>query len=275
MTDIRAVRRELSVRLCLGLGRICRAVFGFEEPEDLQASAHDQSYFARRRAASAAILGRFPPLAGLEVLEIGCGHGGMLEALRAAEAIPQGIDPDARRVQFAQDRGLPAKIAVAEQLPFPDQSFDAVISDEVIEHLHDVDSALGEAFRVLRPGGYFYSVWGPAWLTYNGPHLIKCLSVPWVQLFFSDRTIVEALRRQRNRGQWPTSYLDYKIEDFQAMGRVTRARLRRAAHAAGFAIEREESHSRHPIKQWLSKVRPFDELLAGELVVALRRPADA
>jgi ubiquinone/menaquinone biosynthesis C-methylase UbiE len=266
------VREELSIRACLATGQLCRRLFRFEAPTEIGTPTHDDAYFSRKLGDGKEFLGRFPPMAGLEALEIGCGHGGMLEALAEAGAMSRGIDPDPHRVAFAQSKGLAASVAPAESLPFADATFDAIVCDEVIEHLADVGTALREAFRVLRPGGHFYGVWGPAWLTYNGPHLIKCISVPWVQLWFSDQTIIHALERQREESVWPRSYLDYKIEDFERMGRVTRAKLRDAATRSGFVVEREESRSRRRVKQWLSGVRPFDELLAGELTVVLRRP---
>jgi SAM-dependent methyltransferase len=51
----------------------------------------------------------------------------------------------------------------ATRLPFPDASFDAVITSEVLEHVPDDTSALAELVRVLRPGGAFAAT-VPSWL---------------------------------------------------------------------------------------------------------------
>ena len=182
------------------------------------------------------------------------------------------MDVDERRVQFARDRGLNALIGTAEDLPFGDASFDVIVSDATLEHLPDIEQALAEARRVLRPGGEFHAMWGPAWLTYNGPHLIKCLSVPWVHLIFSDRTILAALETQKAAERWPTNYIDYKIADFQNMGRLTRRNLRAAARAVGFEILEESSQSRRRSKQFVSRFPVMDELFAGSLFIALRNP---
>ena len=268
-------RNTIAVRACLALDDVCRTVFSFEEPVDVASDEYAEAYFRRKVAESQAFLGRFPPMDRLEVLEIGCGYGGMLVALAKTGARPLGIDVDRHRVAFAQQNGLPARQAGAESLPFESESFDAIVCDEVIEHLTDVDTALREAFRVLRPGGRFHAVWGPSWLTYNGPHLIKVLAIPWAHLLFSDRTIVEALLVRKRQGRWPASNLDARIEDFLRMGRVTRKKLRAGARAAGFLIEREETWSPRRMKHAISRIPPFDELLAGELTAVLLRPPGA
>jgi SAM-dependent methyltransferase len=260
-----------AVPVLLGLGAVCRRLFHFQDPCDLGTAEVEQDHFDLARRNAEGFLARLPLVADRDVLDLGCGHGGMLEALGERGARAVGLDPDESRVAFAQERGLRAVTGTAENMPFPAESFDLIVSDSVLEHLHDIDRVLEEAARVLRPGGELVATWGPAWLTYNGPHLIKCLSVPWVQLLFSDKTIVAALRRQRQSGRWPESYLDYKIDDFLTMGRLTRRKLRRAARRAGLEIVEETSRSSRRLKDTLAKVPPFDELLAGELFVRLRR----
>ncbi len=261
-----------AVPLVLGLGALFRRLIGFQDPCDLREPEVEQEHFDAAKRHAEGFFARLPAVEDRDVLELGCGYGGMLEALGERGARAVGLDPEERRVAFARERGLNAMAGVAEDMPFPPGSFDLVVSDSVLEHLHDIRQVLEESARVLRPGGQFVATWGPAWLTYNGPHLIKCLSVPWVQLLFSDETIVAALRRQRAAGRWPESYLDYKIEDFLHMGRLTRRKLRRAARAAGFEIVEEASRSSRRLKNTVAKLPPFDELLAGELIVRLLRP---
>ena len=115
-------------------------------------------------------------------------------------------------------KGFSAVEGDAAALPFDDASFDVVLSYAVLQRLPNLEAALREARRVLRPGGSLYGQWGPGSLTYNGPRLIKCLGVPWVQLLFSDGTITAALEVQRARGTSPADYVDDKLADFQALG---------------------------------------------------------
>jgi SAM-dependent methyltransferase len=89
------------------------------------------------------------------VLEIGAGSGEGLQTsfpLRGTVAEYVGIDPDQRVLENPHlDRGV---VAMAEDLPFEDASFDVVFHTMVAEHLADPLAAAGEIARVLRPGGH-------------------------------------------------------------------------------------------------------------------------
>ncbi len=59
----------------------------------------------------------------------------------------------ARPTRVSRDRDLRAPIADIRQLPFRDGSFDAIYSMGTVEHFDETEQAIGEIFRVLRPGG--------------------------------------------------------------------------------------------------------------------------
>lgn len=97
------------------------------------------------------------------VLDLGCGTGANFALLRprlaAGELELTAVDPDpymcARARLRAQRVGLAVRLqcALAEALPFPDRSFDVVLSTLVLCSVHDPSRALQEIRRVLRPGG--------------------------------------------------------------------------------------------------------------------------
>jgi SAM-dependent methyltransferase len=94
------------------------------------------------------------------VLDAGCGTGGLIR--RLAPAHPgwrwTGIDLEPAAVRFARER-VPAAADLLEgsvaALPLADNSFDAVVSADVLYHLDEDAAAAAEAWRVLRPGGVF------------------------------------------------------------------------------------------------------------------------
>lgn len=96
---------------------------------------------------------------GLRVLEIGCGLGTDGAQFAEAGADYTGVDLTDAAVELARKRfelfGLPGKFrtADAEQLDFPDETFDVVFSHGVLHHTPDINSAVREIHRVLRPGG--------------------------------------------------------------------------------------------------------------------------
>jgi ubiquinone/menaquinone biosynthesis C-methylase UbiE len=101
-------------------------------------------------------------VAGKEVLEVGCGMGTHAALLARAGARLTAIDLTEVAVLTTRRRfevfGLQGRIerADAEQLPFPDASFDSVWSWGVIHHSSRFESCLSEIARVLRPGGRLF-----------------------------------------------------------------------------------------------------------------------
>lgn len=94
---------------------------------------------------------------GGAILDVGCGTGEHLKRAQGHGLVATGVEP-AQAMRESALRNLPGtKIVpgVATELPFEDNSFDAVLMIEVLRYLHrsDIKVALQEARRVLRPGG--------------------------------------------------------------------------------------------------------------------------
>lgn len=106
-------------------------------------------------------LGRLQP--GERVADLGCGAG--TDTLVAAQMVgPDGhvVGIDMTPEMLAKARATASEMGFEnielvegeiERLPFPDESFDAVISNGVIDLVPDKDAVFGEIFRVLKPGG--------------------------------------------------------------------------------------------------------------------------
>lgn len=91
------------------------------------------------------------------VLDVGTGDGQIARALADQGCEVVGIDPTSNQIRVAAQRsGGPIYVqAGAAQLPFADGSFDAALACLVFEHIDDVDAAIAEVARVVRPGGTF------------------------------------------------------------------------------------------------------------------------
>ena len=92
--------------------------------------------------------------AGRDVLEVGCGTGLVLERVARVARLAEGVDLSPGMLEHARQRGLSVREGDATALPFPDASFDVVYAFKVLAHVPDVDRAIAEMFRVVRPGGH-------------------------------------------------------------------------------------------------------------------------
>jgi SAM-dependent methyltransferase len=91
-------------------------------------------------------------LAG-RVLENGCGVGAYASRLASFGGRVVGLEYDFERAREALKRAGQIIQAEGEALPFPAESFDAILSHEVLEHVRDDRFAVREMVRALRPGG--------------------------------------------------------------------------------------------------------------------------
>ncbi|WP_370247765.1 class I SAM-dependent methyltransferase [Nocardioides sp.] len=94
------------------------------------------------------------------VVEIGCGTGAF--AARVRDAAPGldylATDASARMVELAAATGVRAEVAQAGALPLPDDAVDAAAALWMLYHVPDLDAALADLRRVIRPGGRLVAV---------------------------------------------------------------------------------------------------------------------
>ena len=94
------------------------------------------------------------PLEGARILDIGCGIGTYVRRFRQYSDDVYGVDVEPERVAEASvDAAEHPAWRAGEELPFPDDWFDLVFSNEVIEHVDDDRQTIREAVRVTKPGG--------------------------------------------------------------------------------------------------------------------------
>ncbi len=197
---------------------------------------------------------KFPVKAGMRVLEIGCGEGGVLKAFINKGCEGVGVELDAPRIEDAK-KFLPDDIA-AGRLQFVVKDiyqvdlekdfngrFDIIILKDVIEHIHDQAKLIGWMKQFLRSGGIVFFGFPPWYMPFGG-HQQMCRSkisrLPYIHL------LPKSLYR------W---ILKKKKEDVNALMEI---------HETGVSIERfvkickkegyEIAHNRHyflnPIYEW-------------------------
>lgn len=136
-----------------------------------------------------------------DVLDIGCGAGGKsLYYLSCGAKTVTGIDVVERYKEESESlarelnlEGFRFVCGDAAKTSFDDNSFDTIIMNDAMEHVNDPAAVLEEVYRILKPGGRLYVNFPP----YNHPygaHLSDVIGMPWVHVFFGDKTLIKAYK---------------------------------------------------------------------------------
>jgi ubiquinone/menaquinone biosynthesis C-methylase UbiE len=185
-------------------------------------------------------------LPGKQVLEVGAGIGMALATARiryGAEAygIEPGDDEYSGSIELGRDlltaAGVPnhvLQLGIGESIPYPDNFFDLVYSNNVLEHTNDPPRVIAESIRVLKPGGVMchnvpnYGSWweghyGVVWL----PHLNKFFGRMYLRLLGKNPAFLDTL--QLITRSWLTKMLKPFQEQIEVLGwgeDIFQARLR-------------------------------------------------
>ena len=211
-------------------------------------------------------------LAGVgRVLDIGTGEGQVARSLRDDGAEVFGVDPISAMVHEAAQRAPDMAVtqAGAAALPFADGSFDAALACLVFEHIDDVDGAIADVARVLRPGGTFLfllnhpllqtpdSGWiddqivePPEQYWRIGPYLVEQATVEEVQKDVFIRFIHRPLSRYINALAANGLMLTQMIEPAPPEGFLSQApQFRDAATVPRLLVLRLTKSDRGPVEQ--------------------------
>lgn len=156
------------------------------------------------------ILKAFPDLikeiSGRDVLDFGCGAGYQVLAMAQGGARRVvGLDSNenilAKARDLAANSNLGKKIELLSRLKEDmRESFDIVISQDSVEHFNDPALALKQMMSVLKKQGRIFMIFGPPWYAPHGSHMNFFTTLPWVNILFSERTIMKVRAAFRNDG---------------------------------------------------------------------------
>lgn len=181
------------------------------------------------------------------LLEVGCGDGHNLALLRKKgwEVIGQEIDPAAAHIAKTRYR-CKVHVGTLQEISLPDNAFDVIITNHVLEHLSDPESICKECYRILKPGGKFVAI-TPNIKSLSHRYFQKDwvgLDVPRHLHLFSEATLESLIRKTgfRKCRCWTTAvntalfcWLSYDIRD-HVTHPMTHPRLRSGFKALIFKM---------------------------------------
>ena len=145
-------------------------------------------------------------IAGKNILDFGCGNGWQSVALAKMGAkYVLGLDTNRKTLKKAED--LAKRLGFEEKVEYTDRLehrlkgvFDLVISQNSMEHFGNPSRILDEMKVALNQNGSILISFGPLWLSPYGSHMQFFTKVPWVNILFSENTVMSVRSYFRDDG---------------------------------------------------------------------------
>ncbi len=221
-----------------------------------------------------------------EVLDIGCGAGGKT-IFYASKGVKRIVGVEIlekyrkEAEQLAKEYKLEDKFefvcADASKTPFEDETFDTIIMNDAMEHVDEPEKVLEECYRILKKNGKLYLNFPP----YNHPygaHLSDAMGMPWVHVFFSEKTLIETYKELvknlpdgKDRIEFRISKKPDGTEYFSYINKMTIKRANKILKDSRFNIEYYSEEPLRSIFQYPAKLPVLKEFLVKMVVCVLRK----
>ncbi|HXP52938.1 MAG TPA: class I SAM-dependent methyltransferase, partial [Bacteroidia bacterium] len=215
---------RLSENICLALNKCFpkKKTQGRGSPSDYSMAQYNWG------KQSLEVFGPYVNLKDKVVLDAGCSFGGktFFWAEQGCASII-GLDLDEKRINHAKEYAASKNRTDVKyvqgnllKLPFETDTFDIIFLDDVVEHIdrNILTEALKECKRVLKPGGRL-CIEFPPWTSFDAGHLYDYIYIPWCQIIFSQKTLINVLNKLAPNAQTlgTLSYVDH----FKDLNRLT------------------------------------------------------
>ena len=194
----RLFKRKSPPRLTLELREQIRSSFDHaaSDEEHFPATIDPRIYHVKL------ILAYFGDLAGKRVLDAGCGKGRFARILkeRSPQAEIWGLDISPEMLSYVPE-GIHTRAGSMTELPFDTASFDAAYATESLEHAVEIEKAISEICRVVKPGGRIVII------DKNAEHAGRLKTPEWERWFRRDE--LEKLLRRHGCRQAESRFISY------------------------------------------------------------------
>ncbi len=210
-------------------------------------------------------------VSGKRIIDFGCGLGYQCIALaKKFDCVVVGIDTNQKMLgkakELAQSYNIPSS-----RLTFTDKisddmlnNFEIVISQNSFEHFGDPAMILAEMRKLISKSGKILITFGPPWFAPYGSHMHFFCKLPWLNVIFSEKTIMSVRSRFRNDGA--TRYEDVE----SGLNQMTIAKFERIVKSSNLRIEFKRYRCVKGINL-LSKIPFFREFFINNVSVILSR----
>lgn len=208
-------------------------------------------------------------VSGKRVVDFGCGTGYQSIALtKKFNCYVTGIDTNEKTLEKAIINAKNHNIS-SKRLSFVESisadmlnSFDVVISQNAFEHFGNPVQILNDMSNLLNDSGLVLLTFGPPWFAPYGSHMHFFCKVPWINILFSEKTVMKVRSNFRNDGA-----LRYE-EVESGLNKMTVARFENIVSSNHLKLS-EKSYECIKGMNWLSKLPILRELFINHITAVL------
>jgi len=207
-------------------------------------------------------------IVGKEILDFGCGVGWQAIAIAKNGAnFVIGIDTNQvnlkRAKELSSEYGLDGKVAFMEKLDECCKGrFDIIISQNSMEHFKEPSEILERMKWALHPNGKILITFGPPWFAPYGSHMYFFTRMPWVNILFSEKSVMDVRAQFRDDGA-------RKYEEVESgLNKMSIRKFERTLSSCGLKIQNKKYTGVRNIN-FLSEIPMIRELFTNHISCVL------